>query len=160
MEKKKQEEEEEEEGRPVSDGPKSNQRPGSACSQTQTYAAQGRKQRLIHTCSLNNTLGKKIIIKILQHNIFLLLLMNTAFHSLWTAEESKKIFHCFQICWFFCFVFNINKDIIELKCLMFRPHIAFYKHHKYLLELKALLMGSLPFCLSLNQPLFDMTAPE
>lgn len=58
-EKKKQEEEEEEEGRPVSDGPKSNQRPGSACSQTQTYAAQGRKQRLIHTCSLNNTLGKK-----------------------------------------------------------------------------------------------------
>lgn len=60
----------EEEGRPVSDGPKSNQRPGSACSQTQTYAAQGRKQRLIHTCSLNNTRGKKIIIKILHHNIF------------------------------------------------------------------------------------------
>lgn len=79
--------------------------------------------------------------------------MNTAFHSLWTAEESKQIFHCFQICWFFCFVFNINKDIIELKRLMFRPHIAFYKHHKDL-ALKALLMGSLPFCLSLNQPRF------
>lgn len=57
--KKKQEEEEEEEGRSVSDGPKSNQRPGSACSQTDIRSSGTDSRARYHMCSLNNLLRKK-----------------------------------------------------------------------------------------------------